>query len=239
LSAAKKWLRGKILDDALLGAIDYWRFPDTRASWGGPFNGQVARGRLFAALIDAFSPRAIIETGTFRGTTTEFMAATGLPIFTIENDRRLYGYSRMRFLTRRKVSVYYGDSRKVMKDLFARRLRDIRQDVLFVYLDAHAHGDLPLAEELDIVFCCSPGAIVMIDDFQVPFDPGYAHDKYRSGVALVLEYIAPIVEQHGLTVLYPSTLSCDETGAKRGCAVLAIHARHGAVLSGMEMLRAK
>ena len=91
---------GKVFGDALLGALDYWRFPNTRSGWGGPFNGQFARCRLFAAIINEFAPRAIIETGTFRGTTTELLATTGLPIFTIESDRRLYGYSRMRFFVR-------------------------------------------------------------------------------------------------------------------------------------------
>src|SRR5216683_8159337 len=33
--------------------------------------------------------------------------------------------------------------------------------------------DLPLAEEIDIVFSRCPLAVVMVDDFQVPSDAGY------------------------------------------------------------------
>jgi predicted O-methyltransferase YrrM len=226
-----------MLGDVLMGALDYWRFPNTRNSWGGPFNGQAARRRLFAALIQEFDPRAIIETGTYRGTTTEFMAATGLPIFTIENDRRLYGFSRMRLCWRRNVRVLHGDSRKIVRKLLAGPLRGRRDETLFYYLDAHWEKDLPLAEELDIVFRQSPGAIVMIDDFQVPFDSAYRYDRYKSGLALTTDYIAPTISEHGLAAFYPSTLGSEETGSKRGCVVLAIEARHGDRLSRIGMLR--
>jgi hypothetical protein len=228
----------KICGDAFLGALDYWRFPKTRSSWGGPFNGQIARRHLFHAIVGAFQPRAIIETGTYRGTTTDLMAATGLPIYTIENDPRLYGYSRMRFYTRRNVNVLCGDSRKTMTELFTGPLQMLRREVLFVYLDAHWEHDLPLTEELDIVFAHAPNSIAMIDDFQVPFDPGYRYDRYRSGKALTPGYIAPVVEKRELAIFYPSTESFAESGAKRGCAVLAARATHEAKLSGIELLRA-
>jgi hypothetical protein len=229
-----------LFGDALLGALDYWRFPDKRISWGGPFNGQQARRALFARLMEQFNPCAIVETGTFRGMTTEFMAAAGLPVFTVENNRRLYGFSRMRLYGRRNVKVRLGDSRTVLRDLFADPLREFKGGVLFVYLDAHWQDDIPLAEELEIVFRHSPAAIVMIDDFQVPFDDGYGYDKYEKygpGKALTLNHIARAVEDHGLVVLYPSTPSSEDTGARRGCAIVAIDARHGARLRDMGMLR--
>jgi hypothetical protein len=136
----------------------------------------------------------------------------------------------MRFFGRRNVGVIYGDSRKVMTDLFAGPLRVLQQGVVFLDLDAHLEHDPPLADELRVVSNLVPEAIVVIDDFQVPFDPGYRYDKYKSGKMLTPDYIAPIVGELGLTVFYPSTLASEESGSKRGCAIVAVDARHGAKL---------
>jgi hypothetical protein len=38
--------------------------------------------------------------------------------------------------------------------------------------------NLPLAEELEVVFNWDSDAIVIIDDFQVSNDPGYRYDDY-------------------------------------------------------------
>ena len=65
------------------GRHDYTRFPSLVTGWGGPFNGQPARQALFRELVAKLRPCAIIETGTYFGTTTEFMAQTGLPVYTI------------------------------------------------------------------------------------------------------------------------------------------------------------
>jgi hypothetical protein len=52
-------------------------------------------------------------------------------------------------------------------------LERLRDSPLFFYLDAHWNEDLPLAEEIDLIFSRSPCAVVMIDDFEVPGDPGF------------------------------------------------------------------
>jgi len=63
-------------------------------------------------------------------------------------------------------------------------------------------------------------AVVLVDDFQVPFDIGYAYDDYGKGAALTVDYIwnnARIPVQ----MYFPYTPSAEETGTKRGCVVLA------------------
>ena len=94
-----------------------------------------------------------------------------------------------------------------------------------------------MLEELDIVFGRCPAAIVMIDDFQVPFDAGYEYDDYGPAKALVPGYIAPAVSAHGLQAFYPSTSSADESGARRGCVVLAEHPALVATLLSLTLLR--
>jgi len=91
---------------------------------------------------------------------------------------------------------------------------------LFAYLDAHWEADLPLAEELEIVFGWDSDAIVMIDDFQVPDDPGYGYDDYGPGKALTPDLVDPACRAFGLEQLYPVLASANETGVKRGCVIL-------------------
>src|SRR5205823_4965185 len=159
----------------------------------------------------------IIETGTHFGTTSEALASANVPVVTIENDRRNYGFARARLRKFGNVEVRLGDSRLQMSELLQRR-RGSNQghNGLFAYLDAHWHADLPLAEELEIVFGWDSDAIVMIDDFQVPEDPGYGYDDYGPSKALTHDLVEPVCRAFGLEQLYPALASANEAGAKRG-----------------------
>ena len=226
----------RVIPPRILGAIDYVRRPSHATEWGGPFNGQPARQALFHEIIAKLRPHAIVETGTHLGTTTEFMAQTGLPVYTVEADPRYYGFVRARFWrTHNAITLLHGDSRAALRELFDGPLQDTAHRRLFFYLDAHWNEDLPLAEEVDIVFGECPVAVVMIDDFQVPFDDGYKYDDYGPGKALIPEYIAPVISEHRLQAFYPSTPSTEEGGSRRGCVVLARES--GGALGLIQLLR--
>jgi len=49
----------KALGHKTLGAIDYFRSPGFKNRFGGPFNGQEFRRRIFLELLDLLQPRAI------------------------------------------------------------------------------------------------------------------------------------------------------------------------------------
>jgi hypothetical protein len=234
----------------IIGIIDYLRSPDLGAGWG-PFNGQTARQALFVEIIAKTRPHAIVETGTFLGVTTELMSQTGLPVFTIELHPRNYGFARARFWRKRNVKLLRGDSRTGLLTCFDRALHSLSGSTVFFYLDAHWNDDLPLAEEIDIVFSRCPSAIVMIDDFEVPSDTGYGFDDYGPGKALVSSYIRPAISAHQLRAFYPSTPSVADYPStpmaaaglaapgrlRRGCVVLAKEAGHGRVLASIPLLR--
>lgn len=209
-----------LLGDTVTGMFDYYRFPARRAAWGGSFNGQERRRELFTALVGKLKPVVIIETGTYRGTTTEFMAATGIPVYSVETNRRFYGFARARLWRQRHVTVRCGDSREALRAFFADPLYSPNDGAALAYLDAHWNDDLPLAEELELIFAKCAAAVVMVDDFQVPDDPGYDYDDYGPGKALNAAYVAPAVEAHDLAIFYPSASSQQETGLRRGCIVL-------------------
>lgn len=65
--------------------------PPRSGWWSEPFNGQIGRRELFLRLLAVVQPAAVVETGTFHGTTTAFVAEHfDGPIFTCEIDRRWF-----------------------------------------------------------------------------------------------------------------------------------------------------
>ncbi len=217
------------------GIIQYYRSPKKRNSWGGPFNNQEFRRKIFKQLIDNFPFSGIVETGTYRGTTTEhFRKTSGLPVYTVESHPRFYGFSIMRFLFKPEVKVKLNDSRAFLKDLT--KMPELKNKLLFFYLDAHWESDLPLAKEVDIIYRHWPDAVVMVDDFQVPFDKGYQYDDYGENKSLTSTYLnnnlKVIVER-----FFPSQPSESETGAKRGCIILSHSGETGKKLKTLDTLR--
>lgn len=213
--------------DSIRGRMDFFRYPDMKNDWGGPFNGQKFRQRIFFDILYSFPITAIVETGTYHGTTTALFAATSLPVYTVEINPRHYSYSKTRFFFNRgTVLLSQGDSCS-----FLRGLRDdcsVPGEDVFFYLDAHWEEDLPLREELEIIFSGWERPIVMIDDFGVR-GTDYGFDDYGEGKVLNLSYITPVVSAHSLSVFFPAVGPSEETGAKRGCVVLCRKQ------SGMEM----
>jgi len=175
---------------------------------------------MVQAFIRALPLHSIVETGTYRGTTTAYLAAvTALPIYTVEADRRNQGFSFAMLRQCNNVRRYSGDSRQLLRRLAA--TPGFPDKTVLFYLDAHGNGELPLAEEIDIIFSHWRRAVVVIDDFQVPDDEGYGYDNYGPGKALNRDYIEPAIRAFGLRTFFPSVTSKSETGAKRGSVTLA------------------
>jgi hypothetical protein len=74
-----------------LALCEYYARPGLQTSWGGAFNGQCWRQVIFLDLDRTFEFDAIVETGTFRGTTTEyFLRNTRATIYTVEAAPRFF-----------------------------------------------------------------------------------------------------------------------------------------------------
>ncbi len=129
------------------------------------------------------------------------------------------GFARARLRRIRKIALYYGDSAQVLRRL-------IDNDVFpegagFFYLDAHWDIHLPLKEEVRLIFGAHRSAVVMIDDFEVPDDPGYFFDDYGESGSLTVDYLSETIDRLGLVSFSPSCPAIKETGKKRGMIVLA------------------
>jgi hypothetical protein len=207
-----------------------WLWSSNHQSWGGPMNGQEGRRELVRQIANIIDLAAVVETGTFRGTTTEFLwHVTGAPVFTVEIQPRFHRFAQRRFSGNPAIRVDLTDS-----VAFLRRLADDpavpKQRVLF-YFDAHWGRELPLQQELALVQDHWTDSIVIVDDFEVPGDPGYGFDDFGPGLALRPEYLATS-DLAGLSVLYPTLPSEQETGARRGCCVIASTMRAEDLLRG-------
>jgi len=219
----------------LTGVLDYHRHPHKKESWEGGFNDQKGRQQIFKEVVQAIPFDLIIETGTFRGETTEFMyRQTNLPIYTVETGSRLFGYSWAKLRRYREVCVCRGDSRVFLKNLLSKS--EIKERNLFFYLDAHWERDVPLKEEVEQILSLSHHSVIMIDDFEVPGDSGYRFDDYGQDKKLNLSYLQ-LEKFSQVEVYFPALTSNEETGAKRGCVLICNHPHWTEKLNRISLLR--
>jgi hypothetical protein len=210
--------------------------PALQLCWGGPFNGQIGRQALMADLLQLLQPSAVIETGTYRGISTEWIARNySGRIYTVEKERLYYLQAEARLRSFPNVQMNLEDSREGLRHA----LSILRPDeTVLIYLDAHWEKDLPLREELAIIFQSAHRAAVVIDDFRVPDDSGYHWDDYGPGkvfdIGLLAEELPPKT-----VVYFPSLAAKEETGARRGCCVIATNGEsrvgNSALLRGAEI----
>jgi hypothetical protein len=203
----------------LAASCDWRLVPSFRAPWGGAFNGQAKRIEIFEDLVRAIPIEVVVETGSYRGTTTAFLRErTRLPVFTVESQSRYFHYCKRRFRDDGQVHVRLGDSRNFLEALSGDPAVP-KQRVLF-YLDAHWNADLPLAEELQLIARRWTDSVILIDDFQVPGDSAYGFDDYGPGKRLCRDYL-PADALRAFNVFWPKAPGAQESGARRGCVVLA------------------
>ena len=218
LPNATKSLFGR-LPPRWIALVEYGCMPWLRSSWGGPFNGQERRQQIFLEIVTAGGATAIVETGTYRGTTTAFMAHNcDCAVFTVEAQARFMHYARLNLRSLASVRLSLGDSREFLRDLAADPL--VPKQGVFFYLDAHWEKDLPLMEEIELICTHWSDPIIMVDDFEVPDDPGYAFDDYGEGKRLCPRLLDPLSD-FKLVSFFPAARSDQETGLRRGCVVLA------------------
>lgn len=205
-----------------------------RSPFLGPFNGQTMRQSIFTQIVNRVQPSTVFETGTFRGTTTEFIAGvTSAHIFTCELEVNAFRFAERRFRDVPNITTVNLDSRSFLRTYVPCYHRP--DGTSLFYLDAHWDDDLPLLEELMIVLETAPRSVVMIDDFEVNDDPGYGFDSYGPDRELTLGYLQPL-ERYAPHYFFPGP-SAQESGVKRGCVVLTTDTALAEMLGTIYLLR--
>lgn len=209
-------LCGRSLPGQWLGLVDHLRLPAWHDHLAGGFNGQCFRQQIFLELMQLIRFDALVETGSYRGATTRFMAInSGIPVVSCESNPRFAYFTARRLARLPNVTVYHQDSRH-----FLAQLTYPTTHMLFFYLDAHWYGDLPLREEVDIILARYPDSVIMIDDFEVPNDPDYRFDDYGPGKRLSLSDF-PFHLDPRVRVFFPRCPSKLESRPKVGSVILA------------------
>jgi hypothetical protein len=219
----------------LAGIVDYWS-KDVRKyyPWSTAMNGQTSRLEAARRIIYELGIERIVETGTYRGTTTEWFGQFGIAVETVEIHPRYFAFARARLRGLRTVTVTLGTSVTFLEgDVALGRSKDLAH--LF-YLDAHWGQYLPLRQELEIIFQNYTNATVLIDDFKVPDDNGYGFDSYGADMTLDLAHISA-ANLPKLRVFFPSAPSSQETGIKRGWVVLTSNNASAQKLSTIQQIK--
>ncbi|MDH5576892.1 MAG: hypothetical protein OEZ09_00385 [Betaproteobacteria bacterium] len=203
--------------------------PDDRTG----FNGQSGRKRIFLDLVGRFAFSRLVETGTYLGDTTGYMArTTGLPVHSCERNPSLFALARYRLKDVPRVSLSNMDSREFLLGLSARP--EMVEGACFFYLDAHWGRDVPLNEEISIIASRWKEFIVMIDDFEVPGDDGYAHGSYGTLRRIGMAKLRTVYD---LGVFFPTTPSSAERAGATGCVVLAKNGPYTDALGEISSIR--
>jgi predicted O-methyltransferase YrrM len=190
------------------------------SSWGDkPFNGQEKRSDLFRGLLRLIDFGAIVETGTFRGSTTLFLhECSGLDVYSCELSDRYFFYASERLAGFDGIHLCKGDSRTFLAQLG----EDARltEKIVFFYLDAHWNADLPLVQELQLILQNFKSPIVMIDDFEVPHRDDYAFDDYGGNAILSLDILESVLTAD-MSLFYPAWPPAQDSNQQRGFVILA------------------
>lgn len=165
-------------------ALQWWR-----RRWAAPSAPAVKRRVLARHCI----PGATwVETGTYRGDTTAFLARLGESVISIEPDAQLHASATARFAGNPRVRLVRGTSEEVFDDVVA----DLSGPVCF-WLDGHFSGngthqadaDTPITWELEVIGrrigSLRPLA-VLVDDFrEFPTGPSRGTSSYPTRQSLV------------------------------------------------------
>jgi hypothetical protein len=138
-------------------------------------DGDMTAYEEFKRLILNRNIKTVVETGTFKGDTTEVLATLSNNVYTVEIDNELYEKACSRFKENKNIKLF-----NMPTSIFLdQNLSSIKQPI-FLFLDAHSferkwdeYGNTdsinePLIDELIIIANKKIKPIIAIHDFSVP-----------------------------------------------------------------------
>jgi hypothetical protein len=212
--------------------------PDYLPIEAAGLNGSINRKRIFAELLRLYNFSYILETGTYLGDSAGYFAQTaGIPVHSSEINPLLHSLAKSRLRHVQHVTLHNCDSRAFLCDMAGRRgLTDCE---CFFYLDAHWGIDYPLAEEVALIASHWRRFVVMVDDFQVPGDDGYAFDRCGLFKRMNLALIDKSLRRHNLAAYFPSLPGREDTtpDKPKGFVILSDSGEYGSRLQALPLLK--
>lgn len=140
-----------------------------------PFNSNHLFGdEVVLPLKKQFDIKHVIETGTYKGSTTLWFSDHFDAVTTVESNETYVQTLRRTFSSRKNIKLVHGDSGALLGAEIPSQ-----GNVLF-YLDAHWGAYWPLHDELRAIAKRAKGrCVIIIDDFQIPDRKDISYDEYN------------------------------------------------------------
>jgi len=149
-----------------------------------PFNGDNFIANNFLKLKEKFNIENAIETGTFEGGTTIFLAQNFKNVFSIECNVVSFIKAENNIKNANvNVNLIFGKSEEVLPFI----LNIVSNNTIF-YLDAHWYNDCPLKNELQLIKKFNLKPIIAIHDFFIPDSKKLGYDTYN-GQSFTYEWL--------------------------------------------------
>lgn len=193
------------------------------------FHGDLIYQQLMVELVRQTKPSRIVETGTYFGDSTRYLASRfpSIPIDTCEINQEYAARARRRLARFDNVRLIKQTSESFIASLLDRW--DHAQ-TLFFFLDAHWYDYWPLEDEVRQIATSKIRAVFVIDDFEVPQRPEFGFDvegldsrvnggseRRVCGLNLIRPCLARGNSYHALLPAYSATDAFPETsGVLRG-----------------------
>lgn len=161
-----------------------------------PFNEDGYMELEFLRLKKKYDIKHVIETGTYHGMTTTWLAKTFKHVYTTEVNPNFYTIAQNRFdehKVKDMIQSYQGDSVVLMPNIIE-QVQNIGGNALF-FLDAHWYTNPLLGELLAIASSGYKPAIICIHDMMNPDDPSMGYDVYPDqGITYTYEWVKKHIE---------------------------------------------
>jgi len=184
------------------------------------FNLEAIRAYIFWRLHQRYECSSFVETGTLYGNTAGYTNRVfKTPVFTAELNSTHHMVSKVNLAWAKGVTQYKASSPDFLNQVC--KTSTLGDNPMF-YLDAHWNEFMPLPDELTIIANNCEKAVILIDDFMVPWDDRFLFDEYpeiRIDVEIINNWLKP--KRKDISVYMPSyDPGSDPSGKGIGFAVI-------------------
>jgi len=174
-----------------------------RGKWYEPLHGDPVLQELVDEIISGCEISLFVETGTFVGDTTKYVASRHpeIRVLTCEVNPRWLKLARRFCRGIDNIEFHLGQSPQFLAGSYDK----LRSGKVLFWLDAHWGAYWPLVDETKVISSL-PRFAVIVDDFEVPDRPRFHFDTYE-GVKNGLELHAPVLGHECLVPDYDPGLS--------------------------------
>jgi len=154
------------------------------------FNSDQKLSERFLYFKKEYDIKVAIETGTYHGDTTKWLAENFDRVYTVEYDQRYLDIANQQISNYTNIHSYLGSS----TDLLKKFLDESRNENTIIFLDAHWYAN-PVLQELDRIKESGRKPVIAIHDFKVPERQDLGYDVYpEQGIVYEWDWIKEKIE---------------------------------------------